>query len=105
HDPTKHGHAGRLLGAILNETKLRRVLTLMLDEKEFLSPYGIRALSRYHESHPYVLRIGEQEYRVGYLPAESDSVMFAWNSNMRGPTWMPVNGLIVRALLPEFGHY
>jgi len=89
----------------LNETKLRRVLTVMLDEKEFLSPYGIRALSRYHESHPYVLKIGEQEYRVGYLPAESDSGMFGGNSNWRGPIWMPVNGLIIRALLTYYGYY
>jgi hypothetical protein len=105
HDPIKHGYGGRLLGAILNETKLRRVLTVMLDEKEFLSPYGIRALSRYHEAHPFQLQVGGQEYRVAYLPAESDSGMFGGNSNWRGPIWMPVNGLIIRALLTYYGYY
>jgi hypothetical protein len=77
----------------------------MLDEKEFLSPYGIRALSRYHAEHPYVFSVGNQEYRVSYLPAESDSGMFGGNSNWRGPIWMPVNGLIIRALLQYFGYY
>jgi hypothetical protein len=105
HDPLKTGHAGRRLGAVLDETRLRRVLTTMLDEKEFLSPYGIRALSRYHAEHPYVFRAGGQEYRVSYLPAESDSGMFGGNSNWRGPIWMPVNGLIVRALLQYHMYY
>jgi hypothetical protein len=105
HDPTRTGHAGRRLGAILNETKLRRVLTTMLDEKEFLSPHGIRALSRHHAEHPYVFRLGDQEYRVAYLPAESDSGMFGGNSNWRGPIWMPVNGLIIRALLQYYAYY
>ena len=71
----------------------------MLDENEFLSPYGIRALSRYHEDHPYVFNVGGQEYRVDYLPAESDTGMFGGNSNWRGPIWMPVNALIIRALM------
>ena len=75
HDPAKRGHAGRQLAAVLNESKLRRVLTKMLDENEFLSPYGIRALSRYHVEHPYVFRVGDQENRVSYLPGESDSGM------------------------------
>jgi hypothetical protein len=105
HDPLKLGHSGRRLGAILDETKLRRVLTRMLDEKEFLSPYGIRALSRYHADHPYVFRAGDQEYSVSYLPGESDSGMFGGNSNWRGPIWMPVNGLIVRALLQYYMYY
>jgi hypothetical protein len=105
HDPTKPGQAGRRLGAILDETKLRRVLSTMLDEKEFLSPYGIRALSRYHAEHPYVFRVGDQEYRVSYLPAESDTGMFGGNSNWRGPIWMPVNALIIRALLQYYTYY
>ena len=105
HDPGKRGQAGRRLGAVLDETKLRRVLAVMLDEKEFLSPFGIRALSRYHAEHPYVFRTGGEEYRVTYLPAESDSGMFGGNSNWRGPIWMPVNALIIRALLQYFLYY
>ncbi len=105
HDPAQKGVAGRRLASILNETKLRRVLATMLDENEFLSPCGIRALSRYHAEHPYVFRVGGQEYGVGYLPAESDSGMFGGNSNWRGPVWMPVNGLIIRALLQYYGYY
>jgi hypothetical protein len=77
----------------------------MLDEREFLSPYGIRALSRYHAEHPFVFHAGGQEYRVSYLPAESDSGMFGGNSNWRGPIWMPVNGLIIRALLQYYSYY
>jgi hypothetical protein len=105
HDPVKRGEAGRRLAAILDETKLRRVLATMLDEREFLSPYGIRALSRHHAEHPYVFRVGDQEYRVSYLPAESDTGMFGGNSNWRGPIWMPVNALIVRALLQYYVFY
>jgi hypothetical protein len=105
HDPTQTGYAGRRLASILNENKLRKVLSRMLDENEFLSPYGIRALSRYHAEHPYVFRLGEQEYRVSYLPAESDTGMFGGNSNWRGPIWMPVNGLIIRALLQYYTYY
>jgi hypothetical protein len=105
HDPGKTGHAHRRLGSILNETRLRRVLAKMLDENEFLSPYGLRSLSRYHAEHPYVFRIGEQEYRVPYLPGESDTGMFGGNSNWRGPIWMPVNALVVRALLQYYAYY
>jgi hypothetical protein len=105
HDPRKVGVAGRRLAAILDETKLRRVLAKMLDENEFLSPYGLRSLSRYHADHPYVIQAGGREYRVGYLPAESDTGMFGGNSNWRGPIWMPVNGLIVRALLQYYTYY
>jgi hypothetical protein len=105
HDPSKVGQNGRRLGAILNETKLRRVLAKMLDENEFLSPYGIRSLSRYHAEHPYVFRVGDQEFRVPYLPGESDTGMFGGNSNWRGPIWMPVNALIIRALLQYYAYY
>jgi hypothetical protein len=105
HDPVKLGHAGRRLGSVLDETRLRRVLARMLDEQEFLSPYGIRALSRYHAEHPYVFQVGGQEYRVSYLPAESDSGMFGGNSNWRGPIWMPVNALIIRALMQYYMYY
>ena len=105
HDPRKIGVGGRRLGSILNETKLRRVLAKMLDENEFLSPYGLRSLSRYHADHPFVMQAGGQEYRVAYLPAESDTGMFGGNSNWRGPIWMPVNALVVRALLQYYLYY
>jgi Glycosyl hydrolase family 63 C-terminal domain len=105
HDPMKPGYAGRHLLSILDETRLRRVLSIMLDEKEFLSPYGIRALSRVHAEHPYVFRVGGQDYSVSYLPAESDNGMFGGNSNWRGPIWMPVNGLILRGLLQYYIYY
>jgi hypothetical protein len=104
-DPRKPGHAGRRLASILDETKLRRLLSKMLDENEFLSPYGLRSLSRYHADHPYSFHVGEQEYRVSYLPGESDSGMFGGNSNWRGPIWMPVNALIIRALLHYYVYY
>jgi hypothetical protein len=81
------------------------VLAIMLDESEFLSPHGIRALSRFHAANPYVFRVGDHEFRVPYLPAESDSGMFGGNSNWRGPIWMPVNILIIRALLQYHYYY
>ena len=105
HDPTKIGVAGRRLFSVMNEARLRRVLEKMLDEKEFLSPYGLRSVSRYHVDHPFLFHVGAQEYRVEYLPAESDSGMFGGNSNWRGPIWMPVNALIVRALLNYHTYY
>jgi hypothetical protein len=105
HDVVKRGQHGRRLAAFLNEDNLRRVLPKMLDKNEFLSPYGIRSLSRFHAEHPYVLRVGDQDYRVSYLPAESDTGMFGGNSNWRGPIWMPVNGLIIRALLQYYAYY
>jgi len=105
HDPLKPGYKERFLGSVLNEANLRRVLKIMLDEKEFLSPFGIRALSRIHQEHPYTYRVGDQEYRVSYVPGEGDSGMFGGNSNWRGPIWMPVNMLIIRALLQYYLYY
>jgi hypothetical protein len=105
HDPAKPGVADRRLAAILDETRLRRVLGRMLDENEFLSPYGIRSLSRYHAQQPFEFRVGSDTYSVPYLPGESDTGMFGGNSNWRGPIWMPVNGLIIRALLQYFAYY
>jgi hypothetical protein len=99
------GVAERGIIGLVNEQRLRRILTRMLDENEFLSPYGIRSLSRYHADHPYVFVAGGQEYPVGYLPAESDSGMFGGNSNWRGPVWVPANALIIRALLHYFAYY
>ena len=103
--PGHFGIAERGIMGLVNQNRLRRILTRMLDENEFLSPYGIRSLSRYHTEHPYVFNAGGQEYRVSYLPAESDSGMFGGNSNWRGPIWMPVNALIIRALMHYFSYY
>jgi hypothetical protein len=105
HDPAKPGYADRRLAAVLNEEKLRRVLTTMLDEREFLSRFGIRSVSRFHAGHPYVFRMGSEQDVVTYLPAESDTAMFGGNSNWRGPIWMPINVLIIRGLLQYYGYY
>ena len=91
--------------AVLDERKLRRVLARMLDEDEFLSPHGLRALSRYHEQHPFSLEVHGETYEVRYLPAESDTGMFGGNSNWRGPVWFPVNYLVLRALLHLYAYY
>jgi hypothetical protein len=106
--PTGPGHLGvnnRGMTALLNPERLRRILTKMLDENEFLSPYGIRALSRFHKDHPYIFHAGGQEFRVDYLPAESNTAMFGGNSNWRGPIWMPVNIMIIRALQNFYLYY
>ena len=106
--PTGPGHFGvaeRGILALVNPERLRRILTKMLDENEFLSPYGIRALSKFHEQHPYIFHAGGQEYRVDYLPAESNTGMFGGNSNWRGPIWMPVNVMLIRALLNFYLYY
>jgi hypothetical protein len=105
HDPAKPGYADRRLAAVLNEEKLRRVLTKMLDEREFLSQFGIRSVSRFHAGHPYQFRMGNEQDLVTYLPAESDSGMFGGNSNWRGPIWMPINALIIRGLLQYYAYY
>ena len=102
---TRAGVADRRLLAVLDETKLRRVLTYLLDENEFLGPHGIRALSRHHLEHPYVFQWGGEEWRVAYEPAESLSGLFGGNSNWRGPVWMPVNLLILRALGQFYAYY
>jgi hypothetical protein len=99
------GVRDRRLLSILNKKKLERVLSYMLDEKEFLGPYGIRSLSRYHLDHPFSFFVGGHEYTVKYLPAESNTGMFGGNSNWRGPVWMPVNALILRALLNLYSFY
>jgi hypothetical protein len=106
--PTGPGHLGvaeRGIIALVNPERLRRILAKMLDEDEFLSPYGIRSISRFHARHPYVFHVHGQEYRVDYLPAESNTGMFGGNSNWRGPIWFPVNALLIRALLNFYLYY
>jgi hypothetical protein len=104
-DFNRPGKHNRLISSVLDESRLRRVLARMLDEREFLSPYGVRALSRIHADHPYVLRVDGIDHRVSYLAAESDNGMFGGNSNWRGPVWMPVNALIIGALLQYYMYY
>jgi len=99
-----HGMGDRRLLAIANQNKLRRLLHHMLDETEFLSPYGIRSVSKFHASHPYVFTTNGQEYRVDYEPAESTTGLFGGNSNWRGPIWFPMNYLIIESL-QRFHHY
>ncbi len=93
------GYKDRRLTAVCSQEKLKRILKYMLDENEFLSPYGIRSLSKYHLDHPFEFQFGGQQFGVQYLPAESNTGMFGGNSNWRGPVWMPVNILILRGLL------
>jgi len=99
------GYKGRRMVSLLSKRKLQRVLGYMLDENEFLSPYGIRSLSKYHLDHPFRFWVGSEEYKVQYLPAESNTGMFGGNSNWRGPVWMPVNVLIVRSLMNLYHFY
>ena len=106
--PTGAGHLGyaeRGIAALVGPDRLRRILSRMLDENEFFSPYGIRALSRYHKDHPYVIQVGGRDYTVDYLPAESNTGMFGGNSNWRGPIWMPVNVLLIRSLMSYYLYY
>ncbi|MFZ0294286.1 MAG: glucosidase [Candidatus Sulfotelmatobacter sp.] len=99
------GHADRRLLSVCNKEKIERILAYMLDEKEFFGPYGIRSLSRYHLEHPFVFNLSGHEFKVQYLPAESNTGMFGGNSNWRGPVWMPVNGLLIRSLLNLYQFY
>jgi hypothetical protein len=101
----KPGVNGNYLLSVVNEAKLRRILARMLDEERFLGPCGIRSLSRWHRDHPYEMDVSGQHFHVGYLPGDSDSGMFGGNSNWRGPVWMPVNLLIIRALLQFHLYY
>ena len=106
--PTGKGNYGvneRGILAVVRPERLRRILARMLDENEFLSAYGIRSISRYHAEHPYVFQVNGQEYRVSYLPAESDSGLFGGNSNWRGPIWFPINMLLIRALRQFHRYY
>jgi len=99
------GYNGRRLLSVCNKEKIEQTLKYMLDENEFFGPYGIRSVSRYHLEHPFVFNLSGQEYKVQYLPAESNTGMFGGNSNWRGPVWMPVNVLLIRALLNLYQFY
>ena len=106
--PTGKEHYGvgeRGIMALVTPDRLRRILGTMLSEDEFLGPYGLRSISKFHERNPYVFYVNGQEYRVGYLPAESDTGMFGGNSNWRGPVWVPVNVLVIRALVQFYLYY
>ncbi|MFD0289394.1 MGH1-like glycoside hydrolase domain-containing protein [Streptomyces lutosisoli] len=105
HRPFEDSAGGRHLFALFGEDRLGRILSRMLDEEEFLGPYGIRSLSRHHARHPYTFDLHGEVHRVAYLPAESDSGMFGGNSNWRGPVWFPINLLIVRALLNLYAYH
>ncbi|ODV80477.1 Six-hairpin glycosidase [Suhomyces tanzawaensis NRRL Y-17324] len=99
------GVGERLLLALVNKDRLLAILDKMLNEDEFLSPYGIRSLSKYHKDHPFEMEVNGEKYFVGYLPGESDSGMFGGNSNWRGPIWFPVNFLLVEALQRFYLYY
>jgi len=98
------GRGERRLLSIVGPERLRRILKMMLDEREFLSPYGIRAVSRFHRDQPYSLSVNGTEHRVNYEPAESTSGLFGGNSNWRGPIWFPVNFLLIESL-QKFHYY
>jgi hypothetical protein len=95
-EATEHGP--RRFLSLVSRGRLTRVLHYMLDENEFFSPYGIRALSCFHRDHPYMLKADGMEYRVDYEPAESSTGLFGGNSNWRGPIWFPVNFLLIESL-------
>jgi hypothetical protein len=98
------GKGERRLLSIVNADQLRRVLRVLLDEKEFLSPYGVRSLSRFHKDHPFAMSFGGSEHRVDYEPGESTTSLFGGNSNWRGPVWFPVNFLLLESL-QKLHHY
>jgi hypothetical protein len=105
HDPEVPGENGRHLLSVLDRDNLKRVLSRMLDEKQFFGTHGIRSISREHLDKPYEFDMNGQKYTVQYEPAESSTGLFGGNSNWRGPVWMPVNGLILKALLLLYQYY
>jgi hypothetical protein len=105
HLPWQKGVGNRHMLAVVDEKKLRRILSCMLDENEFLSDFGIRSLSRYHQDHPFIFKHHNQEFKVEYLPGESNNGMFGGNSNWRGPIWMPVNFLLLKSLYLFYAYY
>ena len=101
----RHGVGERVLMSVLDETKLRSVLRYLLDPEEFLSPFGIRSLSKYHAQHPYAVNIGGMDFTISYEPGESESNLFGGNSNWRGPIWFPINYLLIEALREYHSYY
>jgi hypothetical protein len=104
HSLSREGVESRRLLSLLARSRLVRVLERMLSEAEFLSPHGIRALSKYHQQNPFILPVDGQDYRVDYEPAESSTGVFGGNSNWRGPVWFPVNYLLIESL-QKFNYY
>ncbi len=101
---TREGVESRRLLSLMDRPRMTRVLARLLDEKEFLSPHGVRSVSKYHQDHPFVMNLAGQEYRVDYEPAESTTALFGGNSNWRGPVWFPVNYLLIESL-QRYGYY
>ena len=101
----RRGKGDRLLLALVNRERLVKILQRMLDETEFLSEYGIRSLSKYHEKNPYSMEVNGQVFTVAYLSGESDSGLFGGNSNWRGPIWLCVNFLLVESLVRFYLFY
>ena len=90
--------------SLAGQDKLRSILKYTFDQTEFLSPFGIRSLSKYHDEHPFSLKVNGREYSVNYEPAESTVSMFGGNSNWRGPIWFPINFLLIESL-QKFSHF
>ena len=105
HNPEIPGEQGRYMLSVLDRDNLKKVLTRMLDEKQFLSEHGIRAVSKEYHDKPFEFVMNGTKYTVAYEPAESTTGMFGGNSNWRGPVWMPVNGILIKALLLLFQYY
>jgi hypothetical protein len=105
HLPNLKGHRGRRMLSVCDETKMRLIFRRLFDESEFLSPYGIRSLSKAHMDKPFVFKYGQEEFKVEYVPGESNSGMFGGNSNWRGPIWFPMNQMIIRALLNYYCYF
>jgi hypothetical protein len=105
HNPEIPGEQGRYMLSVLDRDNLKKVLSRMLDEKQFLSDYGIRAVSKEYHAKPFEFVMNGTKYTVAYEPAESTTGMFGGNSNWRGPVWMPVNGILIKALLLLFQYY
>ena len=101
----RRGKGERLLLALVSRDRLEKILKRMLDETEFLSEHGIRSMSKYHGEHPYSMTVNGQEFRVSYVPGDSDSALFGGNSNWRGPVWLCVNFLLVESLLRFYMFY